>query len=55
MIAEAIFNSLLIYGVAVYLKPVYDQEDWLLYDVQPAFFSKKIDTHFWPVYGYTGI
>ena len=27
----------------------------LLYDVQPTFFPKKIDTHFWPVYGYTGI
>ena len=27
MIAEAIFNSLLRYGVAVFLKPVYDEED----------------------------
>ena len=27
MIAEAIFNSLLKYGVAVFLKPVYDEED----------------------------
>ena len=27
----------------------------LFYDVQPTFFTKKIDTHFWPVYGYTGI
>jgi len=27
MIAEAIFNSLLRYGVAVFLKPVYDQEE----------------------------
>ena len=27
MIAEAIFNSLLRYGVAVFLKPVYDKED----------------------------
>ena len=26
MIAETIFNSLLIYGVAVFLKPVYDEE-----------------------------
>ena len=25
--AEAIFNSLLRYGVAVFLKPVYDEED----------------------------
>ena len=27
LIAEAIFNSLLRYGVAVFLKPVYDEED----------------------------
>ena len=27
IIAEAIFNSLLRYGVAVFLKPVYDEED----------------------------
>ena len=27
IIAEAIFNSLLRYGVAVFLKPVYDKED----------------------------
>ena len=27
MIAEAIFNSLLRYGVAVFLKPVYEEED----------------------------
>ena len=27
MIAEAIFNSLLRYGVPVFLKPVYDEED----------------------------
>ena len=27
MIAEAIFNSLLRYGVAVFLKPIYDEED----------------------------
>ena len=27
MIAEAIFNCLLRYGVAVFLKPVYDEED----------------------------
>ena len=27
MIAEAIFNSLIRYGVAVFLKPVYDEED----------------------------
>ena len=33
---------------------VYDQVR-LLYDAQPAFFSKKIDTYFSTVYGYTGI
>ena len=27
IIAEAIFNSLLRYGAAVFLKPVYDEED----------------------------
>ena len=27
MIVEAIFNRLLRYGVAVFLKPVYDEED----------------------------
>ena len=27
IIAEAIFNSLLRYGVAVFLKPIYDKED----------------------------
>ena len=27
IIAEAIFNSLLRYGVAVFLKPIYEKED----------------------------
>ena len=27
IIAEAIFNSLIRYGAAVYLKPIYDKED----------------------------